>query len=63
LDLNKIIGVSEVVAKQNYPAGVGISDGGANEATNAIDKGALLGLKFHMNAPTSFVKENGARTS
>jgi hypothetical protein len=55
--------VSTITSKQNYhhPAGVGTSDGGPNEATIAVDKGALLGLKFTMAASTAFEKTFTAR--
>jgi hypothetical protein len=53
LNLNKIIGVSAVVAKSTYSYGVNY----------AVDGGVLLGLKIYMESPSAFIRSGGARTS
>ena len=54
LDSNRIIGVSAIISDDDYSGGVGsvfADKAGPNEKPIAVDKGALLGLKFHLNSP------------
>jgi hypothetical protein len=56
LNLNKIIGISVITSKEDFPEGVGTFDGNPNATTDRVDQGALLGLKFHMAESTAFSK-------